>query len=681
MGSVKRQITLRTAATVTAVFVLLIGVITWRVRTDQTRQAEAYGNQIVSAIATKTNGNNAKALQITQAIVTMQESGSFGSREKTSGFLKQITESNPWIVGAYVAYEPNADGQDKSWGGRPESDGTGRFLPYWNRLEGSVALEPLVDTETSDYYVLPFKEGRSLITEPLLYDGVLMASFVAPIKLNGKVVGVGGVDRTLGDIQDELKSLKPYESAQFVLLSAGGQFIAVPDDKLLGTSVESQSQYRAALGDLAGAREPGVKTVKNPFTGAKNWLFYAPIATGGWTIGLLVKQAEVLAGVQQTTWLMILISTFGLLLTVVLLTITVGRAIKPIGSIVAALEALATGSLAKSVKITSNDEFGRLAGAFNQTVESLRHLVSNVKETSEQVGASSEELASSANQVGEVTQQVTFTIQQVAKGSDEQAKAAQRASEVVEGMSASIDQVTGSAQKMATDASLAVETAGEGRKAVGQAVSQMGTIRDSSLAVGEAVKRLGTRSQEIGQIVEVITGIADQTNLLALNAAIEAARAGEQGRGFAVVAEEVRKLAEQSRTAAEQISSLICDIQTDTDRAVTIMDAESREVAVGEQVIAGTGDAFSAITKAVENVVGQIQEISAATRQLSSDSQQVVKAVENIAAITEQSAAGAEEVSASSEEQAASVEEIAASAQSLAQMAQELQKAVAQFSL
>jgi methyl-accepting chemotaxis protein len=199
--------------------------------------------------------------------------------------------------------------------------------------------------------------------------------------------------------------------------------------------------------------------------------------------------------------------------------------------------------------------------------------------------------------------------------------------------------------------------------------------------VTAAVRNLGNRSNEIGRIVEVITGIADQTNLLALNAAIEAARAGEQGRGFAVVAEEVRKLAEQSRTAAEQISGLIGEIQNDTNNAVTTMDAGGREVAAGTEAVEKAGAAFAAIANAVQGMVARIQEVSAATQSLAAGSQQAVKAVESIAAITEEAAAGSQEVGASAQEQSASVQEIASSSESLAQMAQELQRAVAEFSI
>ncbi|MGE5578126.1 MAG: methyl-accepting chemotaxis protein [Syntrophothermus sp.] len=369
------------------------------------------------------------------------------------------------------------------------------------------------------------------------------------------------------------------------------------------------------------------------------------------------------------------------LIAAILLGLIISRTItRPLAAAVQFAQEIARGNLAvEQLTSKAKDETGSLAKALNEMLVNLRSLVKRVVQSSEQVAVSSEELASSAQSVGQVTQQVAKTISQLAKGSDEQAKAAQETGKVVDTMSASIQQVATSSQKMAQDAAGVVTTGEEGQKAVNQGINQMYALKDTVDKSAEAVKGLGERSQEIGRIVEVITNIADQTNLLALNAAIEAARAGEQGRGFAVVADEVRKLAEQSRQAAEQISALIREIQGETAKAVATMESGTKEVAVGADMVAGTGKAFETIVQAVRNVVAQIQEVSAATGQLAAGSQQVVRSVESIAAITEEAAAGAEEVSASAQEQTAAIEEIAASAESLARMAQELQKAVGSF--
>ncbi len=269
----------------------------------------------------------------------------------------------------------------------------------------------------------------------------------------------------------------------------------------------------------------------------------------------------------------------------------------------------------------------------------------------------------------------------MAIGADDQARAASDSGSAVEKMSISIQSVATLSQDMTTDADGAVQIAKIGEELVQQAASQMQAVQASAQQTTTAINSLGSMSQEIGQIVEVITVIAEQTNLLALNAAIEAARAGEQGRGFAVVAEEVRKLAEQSRQAADQIASLIQATQQETGKAVQTTESSSREVAAGTDLVNRAGEIFQEIHQAVATVVNRIQEVNKAAQELSYGSDAVVRAVESVAATAEETAAGTEEISASSEEQNAAVAEIASSSQSLAEMAQELQDAVRLFKL
>nr|WP_275581922.1 methyl-accepting chemotaxis protein [Brevibacillus fulvus] len=225
----------------------------------------------------------------------------------------------------------------------------------------------------------------------------------------------------------------------------------------------------------------------------------------------------------------------------------------------------------------------------------------------------------------------------------------------------------------------AVQRATSGGESVKTVVTQMNTINQTVLESAAVVKVLGDRSQEISQIIEVITGIAAQTNLLALNAAIEAARAGEHGRGFAVVADEVRKLAEQSSASAERISQLISLIQEEIIQTVSAMDTATAEVANGMVTVQAVGETFKHIHENINEVTQEITEVTEAIVKASAGSEQLGELMNHVAAIANESAAGTQTVSAATEEQLASMEEITASAHSLAKRAEELLSLINQF--
>lgn len=209
----------------------------------------------------------------------------------------------------------------------------------------------------------------------------------------------------------------------------------------------------------------------------------------------------------------------------------------------------------------------------------------------------------------------------------------------------------------------------------------MAAISQSVSRSAQVVTTLGARSQEIGQIIDTISGIASQTNLLALNAAIEAARAGEQGRGFAVVAEEVRKLAEQSQEAAKKIAQLIGEIQSETATAVAAMDAGTKEVEQGNQVVATAGDAFQEISSFIAVISEQVTAMSEAFSAITKGNEIMVSSIHTIDEHSRQTSEQTQTVSAATEEQSASMEEIASSSQALSCMAEELRETVAKFKI
>lgn len=337
------------------------------------------------------------------------------------------------------------------------------------------------------------------------------------------------------------------------------------------------------------------------------------------------------------------------------------------------------GDLTRTIQVSSRDEMYDLAQSFNRMVGTLRNLVARVGVSAEQVAASAEELAASAEQTSKATEQIAQTIQEVAYGADHQAKSAEQSAQAIEEMSIGLRQIAMSAQTVSHTTNESAKAAVAGSQTIQQAIEQMDSINRTVSSLEGVIKNLGESSQEIGQIVQVISGIAQQTNLLALNAAIEAARAGENGRGFAVVADEVRKLAEQSAASSEQIAQLIATIQVEANKAVESMEASAKEVYEGIEIVREAGKSFRQIKEKVNEVAGQIEEVSATAQQLSASTDAVVHSAAQITEIAKNTAAGTQSASAAAEEQLASMEEITASSNSLTQMAEELQALVGKF--
>ncbi|WP_378954011.1 methyl-accepting chemotaxis protein [Pelosinus sp. sgz500959] len=352
----------------------------------------------------------------------------------------------------------------------------------------------------------------------------------------------------------------------------------------------------------------------------------------------------------------------------------------PLILMVVACKELAAGDFRnKTRKVLRKDEIGQVADALADMRMTLGKLVKNINESAEQLAGSAEELTVSAEQSAQAANQVAQSITDVASGANQQLNITSNTSMIVQEMSTRIHQVAINASEVAGQTAQAADKATEGNKSVDKAVNQMISIEQTVTTSAQVVSKLGERSKEIGQIIDTISGIAGQTNLLALNAAIEAARAGEQGRGFAVVAEEVRKLAEQSQDAAKQIAVLIGEIQGDTDKAVVAMNAGTREVKLGAEVVNASGKAFQEIANIVNQVSGQTKEISMAMEVMSGGSQQIVGAVKEIDEVSKKVSGEAQTVSAATEEQSASMEEVASASQALAHLSMDLREAVSKF--
>ena len=354
--------------------------------------------------------------------------------------------------------------------------------------------------------------------------------------------------------------------------------------------------------------------------------------------------------------------------------------IAPINQLSANAKELADLNL--NVKILNpkgQDEIANLAKAFNAMKTRITETINVVANSANQIASSSLVLAESSRQTSEASNQVALTMNDIASGTSTQSDQAEH---IVEMMQKTNDEVANSLQKAETTLARAIQSthiARKGEDAINEAIKHLNSVTQTVSYATDSIQKLGKRSEEIGGIITVITGIAEQTNLLALNAAIEAARAGEQGKGFAVVASEVRQLAEQSSLASGQITSLIKDIQAET--AVTVRTMESNLLAVEEQVhiISKGGNALQEIVEQVAETEQGVKEMKSAFTNVNDNSLDVQQAIHDISRIIEDSAAATEEIAATSEEQHATVAEISQNSEELAEISTKLQNEVKKF--
>ncbi|MBM4180778.1 MAG: methyl-accepting chemotaxis protein [Betaproteobacteria bacterium] len=296
------------------------------------------------------------------------------------------------------------------------------------------------------------------------------------------------------------------------------------------------------------------------------------------------------------------------------------------------VEHFAQGDLTQNIA-SASDQPGNLLGALSSMQAKLHQIVGEINQGTDTLAKESGELSVSASEIS------------LAARNQAESSAATAAS--IEELTVSINEVSEIARITEDNSRKTADLAGKGAEVVRHAAREIENIAESVKDSAARIHTLVGRSQEIGNITNVIKDIADQTNLLALNAAIEAARAGEQGRGFAVVADEVRKLAERTTQATSQISQMVGAIQGDTREAVQAMESASPKVQLGQELAMQATDVLDEIQHQAEDSLGKARDVANATKEQAVTANGIAGHVENIASMTEETNAATEHNAAS----------------------------------
>lgn len=600
--------------------------------------------------------------------------------QSMQAMLKKSVPINQTSLGMGIFFAPYRFDPNKQYVssyGTLEDNGTVKLTEEYSEASYNYPNQPWYQlgstTKQVTDFSLPYYDDLAKTT--ML---TVVAPFYSPDK---KLLGVVTDDIELSDMQKFVSEMKVGNTGWSFMLDQTGQYLAHPHaEKLLNQKITADDNPSLVeISSLLMGQAEGTSTFQDQ-NGA-NRIYYQKIPKTNWTVALVMPEDELQAPLRSLFFKLLAVSFIGLALLILIIHLFSKSLAKQVDKANQLSISLAQGDFTASMEIQTADEIGRMGERFNAMTATLRETLERVSYSSQQVAATSEQLMASAEQTSHATEQIAQSVQEIAHGTEQQVDATNRGNHVVTQIAKLISQMEKGIEIVSASTSEANKQAAEGNQMAISAVEQMTAIHSQMEQTSAMVNTLGHRSQEIGEMISLITTIAAQTNLLALNAAIEAARAGEQGRGFAVVADEVRKLAEQSSTAAEKVSRIVSDIQRDTETAIAGMQHSSSILDQGMSFVQSTRSAFHQITSSTKQLFARTDGLGTEMKQISEQMETIIAAIDHISAISERSAANSQNVAAAAEEQNASMQEISAAATMLATMAEEMNNAVRVFKL
>ena len=577
-------------------------------------------------------------------------------REELNRSVKTAFERNTKVLGIWLSFEPNGlDGKDSEFidDKARASNEKGRFSSYWSRAGGegqnTIMVEDdltkttlnLSGTPYNIWYTCPRDTRSTCLLDPyedtVAGKPVLMTTISLPLIVDGKVIGVVGVDIALTALQATTDAAQKdlfNGAAHLEILSSTGLIAAYSGEpaKVGKNLIDSIGAEGKEIVQLLANDRPVIReeddTIRavyplKPIAGAKSWgvVIKLPKAV---MLADNEKLQAVLDEAQATgTLKALLVAAAAGLLGLLLIWLTATGVTRPINSVAAMLKDIASGDgdLTQRLAYAKKDELGELVNWFNRFLDKLQPTIAQIKQSITEARGTADQSSAIARQTSEGMQVQFREIDQVATASNE--------------MSATAHDVANSASNAASAARGADQSAREGMSIIEQSTRDITTLADEvSKAVGE-VEALAVNSEQIGSVLEVIRSIAEQTNLLALNAAIEAARAGESGRGFAVVADEVRNLAKRTQDSVEEIRLVIERIQSGTRGVVATMHSSQHQAQSNAGQIHQAVQALGKISDAVTVISDMNLQIASAAEQQSAVAEEVNRNVSAIRTVTE----------------------------------------------
>jgi len=532
-------------------------------------------------------------------------------------------------------------------------------------------------------------KGKTVTVDPVGsaspgIEGTPIVLTAAPIyDYKGNIIGVSNGGDPIQELVNLVSKVKLGKTGSATVYTKDGTIVASKDkkDTLKKKITDQKNKELNEIVKETFEGKSGIKEVK--IKGIDTIVAYGKSSQMDWGIMIQVPKSEALIEANALLKYSGFITVAFLLFSSLIVYFIVKSTFKPIEKMTNTLHTLSNneGDLTHRLEENRSDEIGQLSKTFNSMIESLQTLLKNVLKKGSTVTTSSDVLLENIEQISLATKEITTIIQDASELSESQIKDYHKNISLMEEINQHVSEiihVSSSVSKQAEESSIEAKN---GNHELRDLTKQMNKIESSVHDSASALEKLGSRSDEIGQIVELITTIASQTNLLALNASIEAARAGEHGKGFAVVADEVKKLADQSALSAKKIAEIIRENQHDTTKVIESMKVGIKEIELGITKTKQVENAFDNAVKGAENVAEEIEQNFELTEKLSTKTKDIEEAMKRTIGIAEENSLGFQKIVVTTEEQFATVVDINEAVKSLAQMAKELNELLEKFKL
>ncbi|WP_207458707.1 methyl-accepting chemotaxis protein [Azospirillum sp. SYSU D00513] len=630
-----------TVAGLSAGILAVVGKSGAQVETLSFREGEQIGHTHAEVVRGQLNHAMETSRFLAASVAGLKSAGPV-DRAQLNAWMKAVTEANPEFLGVWIGMEPNAlDGRDADFTGTPGSDATGRFLSYWNRASGTVALEPLTGyaDQGADgaYYHRSLTSKRPVLIEPYNYQiagkSMLVVSLTMPIIENGRAIGVAGVDMSTDGLSAALATVKPFGTGSIYLISNEGSWAAYSKPDHLGQPIEKTNpRLEAAKPAIREGRFHSHMSFSTSLgTDVKQLFIPVPVEGTGtpWSLLVNLPLDKIDAPVVELRNATL---AGGALLVLALLAAVwlAGRSLlgRPLRRTIATLEAVTAGRSDVTVTdLDRGDEIGAVNKALKLFQENTGRIAAMEEERRLEEQRAAErrklELAAMAESfeasVGGVVRSVTVQATQLRSNAEGLSSIAEETDRQAVAVAAASDQASANVQTVAAAAEQLARSITEINERISHS-SRMaaGAVGDVERTNG-TVEGLSTAARRIGDVVGLIQQIASQTNLLALNATIEAARAGEAGKGFAVVASEVKNLATQTAKATEEITAQIAEMQAASGGVVEAIQAIGRTIVAINETITAVAAAAEEQGAATQEISRNVQQAAVGTQEVSSN--------------------------------------------------------------